>query len=163
MKKKKTVMYAVMAVLVIVIGLLMQYGIRWTAGFFSGQIRDKFTEPPEIMTETQPVVTSPPVQTPVQTQPQNTDQTEPKYDATNLTIMAVPSTLSNYLDNKYELQCTLYDWLYRNGKQNVSTAAVDDFDIDPDDRVADIIFELDDGSTVYGSYDRDTNSYEYSF
>ena len=34
---------------------------------------------------------------------------------------------------------------------------------DPDDRVADIIFELDDGSTVYGSYDRDSNSYEYSF
>lgn len=40
---------------------------------------------------------------------------------------------------------------------------MDDFDIDPDDRVADIIFELDDGSTVYGSYDRDSNLYEYSF
>ena len=113
--------------------------------------------------QTQPVVMNPPVQTPIQTQPQNTAQAEAQYDATNLTIIAVPSTLSNYLDNKYELQYTLYDWLYRNGKQKVSTAAVDDFDIDPDDRVADIIFELDDGSTVYGSYDRDTNSYEYSF
>ena len=51
MKKKKTIMYAVMAVLVIVIGILMQYGIRWTAAFFSGQIREKFTRPPEIMTE----------------------------------------------------------------------------------------------------------------
>ena len=77
--------------------------------------------------------------------------------------MAVPSTLSNYLDNKYELQYTLYDWLYRNGKQNVSTAAVGSFDIDPDDRIAEIVFELDDGSTVYGSYDKDSNSYEYSF
>ena len=112
--------------------------------------------------QTQPVVMNPPVQTPIQTQPQNTAQAEAQYDATNLTIIAVPSTLSNYLDNKYELQYTLYDWLYRNGKQKVSTAAVDDFDIDPDDRVADIIFELDDGSTVYGSYDRDSNSYDYS-
>lgn len=109
--------------------------------------------------QTQPVVTT----LPAQTQPQNTTQTEARYDATNLTIMAVPSTLSNYLDNKYELQYTLYDWLYRNGKQNVSTAAVGSFDIDPDDRIAEIAFELDDGSTVYGSYDKDSNSYEYSF
>ena len=113
--------------------------------------------------QTQQVSMSPPVQAPVQAQPQNTAQTEEKYDATNLTIMAVPSTLSNYLDNKYELQYTLYDYLFRNGKRGVSTAAVDDFDIDPDDRIAEISFELDDGSTVYGSYDKDSNSYEYSF
>ena len=108
--------------------------------------------------QTQPVVTT----QPVQAQSQNTVQTEEKYDATNLTIMAVPSTLSNYLDNKYELQYTLYDYLFRNGKRGVSTAAVDDFDIDPDDRIAEITFELDDGSTVYGSYDKDSNSYSYS-
>ena len=113
--------------------------------------------------QTQQVSMSPPVQAPVQTQPQNTAQTEEKYDATNLTIMAVPSTLSNYLDNKYELQYTLYDYLFRNGKRGVSTAAVGSFDIDPDDRIAEIAFELDDGSTVYGSYDKDSNSYEYSF
>ena len=112
--------------------------------------------------QTQPVLTSPPVQAPVQAQPQNTAQTEEKYDATNLTIMAVPSTLSNYLDNKYELQYTLYEYLFRNGKRGVSTAAVDDFDIDPDDRIAEITFELDDGSIVYGSYDKDSNSYSYS-
>ena len=112
--------------------------------------------------QTQPGSMSPPVQAPVQAQPQNTVQTEEKYDATNLTIMAVPSTLSNYLDNKYELQYTLYDYLFRNGKRGVSTAAVDDFDIDPDDRIAEITFELDDGSTVYGSYDKDANSYSYS-
>ncbi len=51
MKKKKTVIYAAMAILIIVIGILMQYGIRWAAGFFSGQIREKFTKPPEIITE----------------------------------------------------------------------------------------------------------------
>ena len=112
--------------------------------------------------QTQPGSMSSPVQAPVQAQPQNTVQTEEKYDATNLTIMAVPSTLSNYLDNKYELQYTLYDYLFRNGKRGVSTAAVDDFDIDPDDRIAEITFELDDGSTVYGSYDKDANSYSYS-
>ena len=51
---------------------------------------------------------------------------------------------------------------FRNGKRGVATAAVDDFDIDPDDRIAEITFELDDGSTVYGSYDKDSNSYSYS-
>ena len=112
--------------------------------------------------QTQPVLTSPPVQAPVQAQPQNTAQTEEKYDATNLTIMAVPSTLSNYLDNKYELQYTLYDYLYRNGKSDVETAAVRDFSIDPERRIASISFELDDGSTVTGSYKKDSNSYEYT-
>ena len=57
---------------------------------------------------------------------------------------------------------TLYDYLFRNGKRSVSTAAVDDFDIDPDDRIAEITFELDDGSIVYGSYDKYSNSYSYS-
>ena len=85
-----------------------------------------------------------------------------KYDATDLTIMAVPSTLSNYLDNRYELQYTLYDYLYRNGKSDVETAAVRDFSIDPERRIASISFELDDGSTVTGSYKKDSNSYEYT-
>ena len=112
--------------------------------------------------QTQPVAVSPPVQTQLSAETQNTSPGEAKYDATDLTIMAVPSTLSNYLDNRYELQYTLYDYLFRNGKRGVSTAAVDDFDIDPDDRIAEITFELDDGSTVYGSYDKDSNSYSYS-
>lgn len=51
MKKKKTVVYAVMGVLIIAAGILMQYGIRWVSGFFSGQIREKFTKPPELITE----------------------------------------------------------------------------------------------------------------
>ena len=51
---------------------------------------------------------------------------------------------------------------FRNGKRGVATAAVDDFDIDPDDRIAEITFELDDVSIVYGSYDKDSNSYSYS-
>ena len=112
--------------------------------------------------QSQPVAVSPPVQTQPSVQTQNTSPGEAKYDATDLTIMAVPSTLSNYLDNRYELQYTLYDYLYRNGKQNVGTAAVRDFGIDPDRRVASITFELDDGSMVTGSYDKDSNSYVYS-
>ena len=52
MKRKKTVIYAGAIVLIMAAGILMQYGIRWSSGFFSGQIRDKFSRPPEIMTET---------------------------------------------------------------------------------------------------------------
>ena len=111
--------------------------------------------------QTQPIVTNPPVQA-QPTQTQNTNPEETKYDATDLTIMAVPSTLSNYLDNRYELQYTLYDYLYRNGKSDVETAAVRDFSIDPERRIASISFELDDGSTVTGSYKKDSNSYEYT-
>ena len=111
--------------------------------------------------QTQPIFTNPPVQA-QPTQTQNTNPEETKYDATDLTIMAVPSTLSNYLDNRYELQYTLYDYLYRNGKSDVETAAVRDFSIDPERRIASISFELDDGSTVTGSYKKDSNSYEYT-
>lgn len=111
--------------------------------------------------QTQPAATTPPVQSQAPVQTQNAAPEEEKYDATNLTIMAVPTTLSNYLDNRYELQYTLYDYLYRNGKQDVGTAAVKDYSIDPDSRAATITFELDDGSMVSGSYDKNTNQYEY--
>ena len=117
---------------------------------------------PNQTVQTQPVVANPPVQTQPPAQTQNTSPEETKYDATDLTIMAVPSTLSNYLDNRYELQYTLYDYLYRNGKSDVETVAVRDFSIDPERRIASISFELDDGSTVTGSYKKDSNSYEYT-
>lgn len=51
MKKKKTLIYAALVILIMAAGILMQYGIRWVSGFFSGQIRERFTQPPEIMTE----------------------------------------------------------------------------------------------------------------
>lgn len=51
MKKKKTLIYAALVILIMAAGILMQYGIRWVSGFFSGQIRERFTRPPEIMTE----------------------------------------------------------------------------------------------------------------
>ena len=51
MRKRKTVIYVALVVLIMAAGILMQYGIRWASGFFSGQIREKFTRPPEIMTE----------------------------------------------------------------------------------------------------------------
>lgn len=54
MKKKKTLRYAVMAILILTVGILMQYGIRWTTGFFSGQIREKFSRPPETEPVTAP-------------------------------------------------------------------------------------------------------------
>ena len=51
MKKKRTVIYAALVILIMAAGILMQYGIRWISGFFSGQIRETFTKPPEIITE----------------------------------------------------------------------------------------------------------------
>ena len=85
------------------------------------------------------------------------------YDATNLSVMSVPSTLVNYLDNRYELQYTLYDFLYRNGRQSVQSASVANYSIDPDERTATIILNLDDGSTLTGVYKKDSNRYSYRF
>ena len=85
------------------------------------------------------------------------------YDATALSVLSVPSTLVNYLDNRYELQYTLYDFLYRNGKKDVAAASVENYTIDPDNRIATISLKLDDGSLVTGTYKKDTNEYSYSF
>ena len=85
------------------------------------------------------------------------------YDATALSVLSVPSTLVNYLDNRYELQYTLYDFLYRNGKRDVAAASVENYTIDPDNRIATISLKLDDGSLVTGTYKKDTNEYSYSF
>ena len=85
------------------------------------------------------------------------------YDATALSVLSVPSTLVNYLDNRYELQYTLYDFLYRNGKRDVTAASVENYSIDPDNRIATISLKLDDGSMVTGTYKKDANEYSYSF
>lgn len=85
------------------------------------------------------------------------------YDATALSVLSVPSTLVNYIDNRYELQYTLYDFLYRNEKRDVAAASVENYTIDPDNRIATISLKLDDGSLVTGTYKKDDNEYGYRF
>ena len=98
----------------------------------------------------------------LETQPSPVPATN-TYDASRLSVLAVPSTLVNYLDNRYELQYTLYDFLYRNGKSTVASASVISYSIDPDNRTATIMLNLDDGSVVTGTYRKDENSYSYSY
>lgn len=88
-------------------------------------------------------------------QPQNS------YDATNLSVKKIPETLLNYLDNRYEFQYDLYDWLYRHGKREVSSAAVTDYSIDGDSRTATIELVLSDGSSVTAVYNKSSNTYSF--
>ncbi|MCD8396213.1 MAG: hypothetical protein LUD12_03335 [Lachnospiraceae bacterium] len=92
---------------------------------------------------------------------QGSSETERSYDATTLSVTGIPTTLLNYLANRYELQYTLYDYLYRNGYSNVTAAAVSSYEIDADTRTATITFTLSDGSSLTGIYNRDENSYSY--
>jgi len=92
---------------------------------------------------------------------QSSSETERSYDATTLSVTGIPTTLLNYLANRYELQYTLYDYLYRNGYSDVTAAAVNSYEIDADTRTATITFTLSDGSSLIGIYNRDENSYSY--
>ncbi|MCD8012530.1 MAG: hypothetical protein LUG99_05055 [Lachnospiraceae bacterium] len=92
---------------------------------------------------------------------QSSSETERSYDATTLSVTGIPTTLLNYLANHYELQYTLYDYLYRNGYSDVTVAAVSSYEIDADTRTATINFTLSDGSSLTGIYNRDENSYSY--
>ncbi|MCD8074807.1 MAG: hypothetical protein LUF27_07195 [Lachnospiraceae bacterium] len=76
-------------------------------------------------------------------------------------MTGIPTTLLNYLSNRYELQYTLYDYLYRNGYSDVTAAAISSYEIDEDTRTATITFTLSDGSSLTGIYSRDDNSYSY--
>ncbi|MCD8076729.1 MAG: hypothetical protein LUF27_17220 [Lachnospiraceae bacterium] len=92
---------------------------------------------------------------------QNSSEMGQKYDATTLSVTGIPTTLLNYLSNRYELQYTLYDYLYRNGYSDVTAVAVSSYEIDVDTRTATITFTLSDGSSLTGIYNRDDNSYSY--
>ncbi len=82
------------------------------------------------------------------------------YDASTLSVNNIPTTLANYISNQYELQYTLYDFLYRNG-YDVSAVSVTDYEINADTRQATINFILSDGSTLTGIYAKDSNTYSY--
>lgn len=90
--------------------------------------------------------------------PQNT---EASYDAMNLSILGIPETLLNYIDNRYELQYSLYRYLYSKGYTQMESATVTDYSIDSSVRKATIHFQLTDGTSVTGTYKKDDNSYSY--
>ena len=95
---------------------------------------------------------------------QNTESTpapQNSYDATNLAIKRIPETLLNYIDNRYEFQYSLYDWLYNHGKKDVESATVTDYSIDGDSRTASIELSLSDGSSISAVYDKTGNSYSF--
>ena len=106
---------------------------------------------------------SDPVQThtqaPAAAQPQA--ETQSAYDAMRLKVKGIPGELSNYLSNPYELQYSLYDYLYKKGIRNAESASVTDYYIDSDERVATIQIKIDGIGSVTAIYDRDENSYSY--
>ncbi len=83
------------------------------------------------------------------------------YDATTLSVNAIPATLLNYLDNRYELQYTLYDYLYRQGRSDVIWAEVTGYEIDADSKTAKISFRLSDSGSLTCLYNKTDNSYSY--
>jgi len=125
------------------------------AGGNSSQAQNVLSNTPA-QEATQQAVTSQNTQPAVQPQqPQNT------YDATNLSVKKIPETLLNYLNNRYEFQYDLYDWLYRHGKREVSSATVTDYSIDGDSRTATIELTLSDGSDVTAVYNKSSNTYSF--
>ena len=99
--------------------------------------------------------------------PQNTTAAETaappqnSYDATNLSVKKIPETLLNYIDNRYEFQYSLYDWLYNHGKKEVGSASVTDYSIDGDARQAMIELQLSDGGSLTATYDKASNTYSF--
>lgn len=89
------------------------------------------------------------------------EETQDSYNAASLDVTGIPQKLHNYLTNEYEMQYSLYDYLYKHGKRDVIGASVAGYEIDADNRLATIQFLLSDGSSVTGTYRKDENSYTY--
>ena len=87
--------------------------------------------------------------------------TERSYDATRLSVKGIPETLLNYINNRYDLQYSLYDYLYKNGHRNVDSVQVTRYEIDPDRKEAMIYLRTDDGISITGIYSRTGNSFFY--
>ncbi len=102
-----------------------------------------------------------------QTQPQtaaaqNTQpETQPEYDAMRLSVKNVSEELANYLASTYDLQYSLYDYLFRHGVKNAKTARITSYYIDPEERTASIEINVEGAGNVTAIYDRDGNSYSF--
>ena len=102
------------------------------------------------------------VQPQAQAQPQSQQETDSRYDATQMSISSVPEELLNYLDNRYVFQYSLYDYLFGKGKKDVNSAEVTDYSIDAGTRQATIRLKLDDGSALTAVYSKDSGKYSFS-
>ena len=102
-----------------------------------------------------------------QTQPQTTavqstqPETQPEYDAMRLSVKNVSGELSNYLASTYDLQYSLYDYLFHHGIRNAKTARVTSYYIDPEERTASIEISVEGAGNITAIYDRDANSYSF--
>ena len=101
-------------------------------------------------------------------QPENRQSPQPtqsttvrSYDATILSVKDIPGTLLNYISNRYDLQYSLYDYLYKNGHRDVNSVQVTGYEIDPDRKEATIYLKADDGTSITGVYSRAGNRYTY--
>lgn len=83
------------------------------------------------------------------------------YDASTLTISGIPEKLMNYLDNRYELQYSLYDYLYKNGYRDIKNATVEDYTIYAEEQVAEITVRLESGAILTGRYEKKNNRYSF--
>ena len=102
-----------------------------------------------------------------QTQPQTTavqstqPETQPEYDAMRLRVKNVSGELANYLASTYDLQYSLYDYLFHLGIRNAKTARVTSYYIDPEERTASIEISVEGAGNITAIYDRDANSYSF--
>lgn len=93
--------------------------------------------------------------------PQTEQAQENVYDASRLSILGIPDTLLNYIDNRYELQYSMYRYLYAKGDTDITGATVTDYRIDASGRKATIRFVLSNGDELTGTYKKEDNSYSY--
>ena len=103
----------------------------------------------------------------LQVQPQTTvsqniqPETQSEYDAMRLSVQDVSGELSNYLANTYDLQYSLYDYLFRHGIKNAKTATVTGYYIDADERTASIELTVEGAGNITAIYDKNDNSYSF--
>ena len=91
-------------------------------------------------------------------EPEPQPETQPEYDAMRLSVKNVSGELSNYLASTYDLQYSLYDYLFHHGIRNAKTARVTSYYIDPEERTASIEISVEGAGNVTAIYDRDANS-----
>ena len=88
-------------------------------------------------------------------------ETQPEYDAMRLSVKNVDGELANYLASTYDLQYSLYDYLFRHRIKNAKTARVTSYYIDAEERTASIEINVEGAGNVTAIYDRDDNSYSF--
>lgn len=88
-------------------------------------------------------------------------QTTESYDATRLTVEGMPATLLNYMDNEYDFKYSLYAYLYQNGYRDEDTVQITGYEIDADNRTAEIAISLSGGGNITCIYSKNNNAYTY--